>query len=61
MAQAMDSYPRTVIFFSDTELDWNPKELVETYEITHGLHNRHKASSCNGYVFTPQRTGRGLL
>lgn len=57
MAQAMDSYPRTVIFFSDTELDWNPKELVETYEITHGLHNRHKASSCNGYVFTPQRTG----
>ena len=57
IAQAMDSYPTTLIFFSATPLEYNPLELLAPYEITHGLHNRIKAICYNSYVFSPEDTG----
>ena len=56
-AQAMDSYPRTVIFFSSQPLDIDAGKLCEPYEITHGLHTRIKAVCYDLRVFKPETTG----
>lgn len=57
IARAMDSYPTTLIFFSNTPVDYDPMDLLAPYEITHGLHSRVKAICYDGYVFSPEKTG----
>ena len=57
IAQVMDSYPTTLIFFSNTPVDYSPLELLAPYEISHGLHNRMKSICYDKYAFSPARTG----
>ena len=59
IAQAMDSYPSTLIFFSQTPIDYDPHALLASYEITHGLHSRTKAICYDPYILRPQDTGNG--
>lgn len=57
LAQAMDSYPRTVIFFSSQPLEIRADQLCKPYEITHGLHTCLKAVCNEISVFKPEETG----
>ncbi len=58
IAQAMDSYPTTLIFFSSAPITYSPADLLAPYEITHGLHSRIKATCYDSYALKPQDTGR---
>lgn len=57
IARAMDSYPTTLIFFSSTPVQYDPQELLASYEITHGLQLRLKGVCYDSYAFSPEDTG----
>lgn len=53
----MDYYPKAVYFFSENKLDFSPRDLLEQYELSHGLISRVKGTCYDYFNVVPQSIG----
>lgn len=56
-AQVMDRYPKSLTFFSTKELVFDPSDLCEPYELSHGLSPREKGTCYEYFDRVPVSQG----